>query len=213
MCELMNFVIPAIGVGSLVALLFANSASGKASKPTKNSQRVDVDLLLKSSSINRSVSKSKGIPKTSASIRVRNANIVLDEFQSAGVPFGIGLAALVNANYESRLTAALGDAKSGNPHSFGLFQLNIYGAGRGMTAEQMLDPKTNTRRIIEDYKKNGKPLDDAYTAGASVATLAGLFGKYIERPSDREGALTKRANYARELFPSVADNAGKELYR
>ncbi|MGI9448184.1 MAG: hypothetical protein ACR2NI_11065 [Pirellulales bacterium] len=209
----MNFIIPAIGIGGLVALLFANSASGKASKPTKNAQRVDVDSLLKSSSINRSVSKSKGIPKTSASIRVRNANIVLDEFQSAGVPFGIALSALVNANYESRLTAALGDSKSGTPHSFGLFQLNIYGAGRGMTAEQMLDPKTNTIRIIEDYKKNGKPLDDAYTAGASVATLAGLFGKYIERPSDREGALTKRANYARELFPSIANNAGEELYR
>lgn len=214
MCELMNLIVPAVGIGGLIALLVSRSASGKGSKvPMRSSERVDTTQLIKNSSINRSVSKSKGIPKTSASMRVRNANIVLDEFEAAGVPLGISLAALVNANYESRLTAALGDSSSGTPHSFGLFQLNIYGAGRGMTAEQMLDPTINTKRIIEDYKKNGKPLRDAYTAGASVASLAGLFGKYIERPADREGALTKRANFARELFPSIANKPGEELYR
>ncbi len=214
MCEMMNFVVPVVGIGSLIALFVSNKASGKSSKiPTNNTERVDTDGLLKKSSINKGVSKSKGIPKTSASIRVRNANIVLDQFEAAGVPLGISLAALVNANYESRLTAALGDSSSGTPHSFGLFQLNIYGAGRGMTAAEMLDPTANTKRIIEDYQKNGKPLRDAYFSGASVSSLSGLFGKYIERPSDAEGALTKRANFARELFPSIADKAGKELYR
>jgi len=209
----MNFIIPAVGIGSLVALFASKKASGKAAKQTSNAERVNTDELIKKSSINKSVSKSKGIPKTSASMRVRSANIVLDQFEAAGVPLGISLAALVNANYESRLTAALGDSSSGTPHSFGLFQLNIYGAGRGMTAAEMLDPTTNTKRIIEDYQKNGKPLDDAYKSGASVSSLSGLFGKYIERPADREGALTKRANFARELFPSVADKTAKELYR
>jgi len=217
--ECMNFVVPALGVAGLVALVFSSqkaTAKAKSGVLSSTPVRVDTSELIKKSSINRNQPKSENskglVPKTSANVRVRNANIVLREFDAAGIPLAIGLAALVNACYESRLTAALGDSSSGKPASFGLFQLNIYGAGRGMSAEEMLDPKTNTKRIIEDYNKNGQPLVDAYKAGSSVATLSGLFGKYIERPSDREGALTKRANYARQLFPTIADLPGKDLY-
>lgn len=202
----MNFVVPAVGISAIIALMMS-----KKSKPLTDSltaQRVDVKELILTSSINRSVKKSGGVPKSSAKTRVSNANTVMDEFRKAGIPLGVALAALVNANYESRLTAAIGDSN----HSFGLFQLNVYGAGRGMTEKEMLNPHINTQTIIDDYLRNGGPVLDAHFAGASVATVSGLFGKWVERPSDSEGALIKRAKYAREMFPAIADLPSEELY-
>lgn len=211
----MNFAIPAIGLVSAAFILAQRFRRSKSTTTNdeRASHRVDFDELIANSAINKRVSSPPQIPNTSASNRTMNANIVKREFERANIPFGIMLGALVNAQYESRMTAALGDDSSGTPHAFGLFQLNTSGAGRGMSRSDMLDPVINTQTIIQDYQRNGSPIRSAYETGASVATVAGLFGKYIERPADRETtAASKRAKYARELFPSIAHLPAEDLY-
>ena len=211
----MNFAIPAIGLVSAAFILAQRFRRSKSTTTNERaSRRVDFDELIANSAINKRISSPPQIPNTSAATRTMNANIVKREFERENIPFGIMLGALVNAQYESRMTAALGDdASSGTPHAFGLFQLNASGAGRGMSRSDMLDPVINTQTIIKDYQRNGSPIRSAYETGASVATVAGLFGKYIERPADRETtAASKRAKYARELFPSIADLPAEDLY-
>jgi hypothetical protein len=145
--------------------------------------------------------------------RLKNANLIVVQFLRAGYPLGVALAAVVNARHESDLSNyAAGDSG----RSIGLFQLYDSGAGAGMTIEERQDPKTNTKRIIEEtdiygvknYRDGRTNLMTAYDQGASVAELSLIFGRDIERPKN---AGAGRDGTARKLFPLIADLPAKTL--
>ena len=202
-CSL-EILIPIAGVATLAWLMYGNKRG-----PTPNVEgavTVDLPKLLKGSSINKSWSSST-IPRTSGATRVSNAIISANEWLESGYPMAITLAALVNADYESRTSnQATGDSGK----SFGLYQLHVNGAGRGMTVADMRDPSLNTRAIMNDFTRSGDPVMSAYRSGATVAQLAGLFGKYVERPANKN-VIELRSAYARSLFPSVANIEGLKL--
>lgn len=150
--------------------------------------------------------------------QARSIQIILREFASAGVPLAITLAALANAFVESKLdpnamayypvwsftnasAAVAAPPKAARPggvveDSRGLFQLNIKGAGKGMSAAARHDPVQNTRRILEEYKSSwGDGLRAAHAAGAPVDRLAYLWAKDIERPAavDAQRVTTQNA--------------------
>lgn len=201
----MDYVLPLAGVAAAGWLLFKRSRSSKI--PADGSVSVDVDELIRSSSINKTWSSST-IPKTKGSERVSNAQVTVNEWLDGGYPLGVALAALVNADYESRTSnKATGDSGK----SYGLYQLHINGAGRGMSESQMRDPVQNTQAIIRDYASgHGDPVTSALRAGSTLAQLAGLFGRYVERPANPD-VIELRAAYARKLFPDIANIPGKEL--
>lgn len=141
-----------------------------------------------------------------------NAQIILDEFMVAGLPSGVALAAIVNAEAESGLNPlAAGDGG----HSIGLFQINDL---RGTVKYDFdrTEPHANTRWIIKEYDrldtKTGKignytanrSLDQMYNDGATVADMAAEFAAIVERPKDIPGEQVKRRALARALFGGFA---------
>ncbi len=137
--------------------------------------------------------------------RINNSRIIISMFRSAGYPIGIGLAAVANARHESDISNyAIGDSGQ----SVGLFQLYDRGAGAGMTIEERMSPRANTKRIIQETKTYGGPLMEAYRDGASVAELSLIFGRDIERPANKG---VGRDNTARSLFGTLADVPAKSL--
>lgn len=151
-------------------------------------------------------------------VRLQNALIIVREFTTAGLPLGVALAAIVNADHESGLNhMAIGDKGK----SVGLFQLHENGGGKGMSVADRQNPQLNARRIISEYvaarsRTSGRDLskggasipapslDGALSNGATVAQMAGLFGFHVERPWYLEQALTERAARADKLLPAVA---------
>lgn len=140
----------------------------------------------------------------------RNAHIIIEEFEAAGQPPGITLAALVNSYAESQWNAS---ARGDGGWSIGLFQLNRKsGAGRGMTELQTLDPRLNTRRILQEVDRYGGALRSAWSSGASVAELSAIYSRDIERPRDRAGEMRKRRDLTAGLFGAgVAGTAGNAI--
>jgi len=133
-----------------------------------------------------------------------NARIIVDEFNAAGMPPAVTLAALVNAYAESAWNArAWGD----NNQSGGLFQLNMKaGAGKGMTRAQIEDPRMNTRRIIQEVRAYGRQMMAAVQAGEPVRWIVALFARDIERPRDRAFAMQARQARMYTMFGAeVAD--------
>lgn len=147
------------------------------------------------------------------SSQLQNAQVIVAEFAAAGLPYGIGLAAIPNAMAESGLR---NDAVGDNGNSVGLFQINALGGARTFDGDRR-DPRYNSRWIAEEYKryrtKKGRigtfvaqeSLDEAYARGASVAEMAGLFAAIVERPRDQVGEQARRAVLARSMFGPVAD--------
>lgn len=154
----------------------------------------------------------------SGAVRLRNAQIIVREFTAAGYPLSLALAAVVNAEAESRLDNTAGGDGGG---SIGLFQLSSTGGGRGMTVAQRQDPELNTRRIIQEFeaarrntkgkdKSRGisvsdKSMDQAVEDNDSLARLAGLFCFHVERPEALVLRQREREALARTLFPTVAN--------
>lgn len=141
------------------------------------------------------------------------------------VPNKVLRGALVNAIYESNLKPeAVGDG--GN--SVGLWQLNIRGAGAGMTVAERQDPVIATKRILEEFVRRASsawfrnPITRDIAAGvARQPKMAPSIGEYakawaieVERPKYQaaEGALRQRT--ADRLFgaPNVTSwaEAAKE---
>ncbi len=132
--------------------------------------------------------------------QMKNAEIIEREFRAAGLSNSIIAAALVNAWEESNLrNIPSHDKKEG---SFGLFQCNTRGAGKGYTREQLLDPVFNTRVILnrEVLRGAGKRLRAADKRGAPVSELASIFCYDIERPAKRETSQYNRAFVAAWMF-------------
>jgi hypothetical protein len=159
-----------------------------------------------------------------ASRRLENATTIVREFLAAGLPLGVALAAVVNANAESELYEK---AKAVPPEdSLGLFQINSLSGKRIFTGDRF-DPLFNTRWMIEEYRAHEndtsqKDTSTGYMAkaesmvralarDATLAELAGLFSFHMERPKDLKGQQAHREEMARKLFPTVADLPSSEL--
>lgn len=156
--------------------------------------------------------------------RLANATIILEEFRAAGLPDGLALAAIVNADAESRLNArAIGDKGK----SVGLFQLHEAGGGRGMSTAERQDPRLNTRRIIQEYKAAraktvyldsatdqriaAESIDAAMARGATVAEVAGLWAAYVERPFAAQAERIARAARAYVVVPLLAGQTANRV--
>ena len=141
----------------------------------------------------------------SIAARIKNSTLIVRMFRSAGYPLGVALAALANARHESDLSNyAVGDSGE----SVGLFQLYSRGAGAGMSLEERMNPRKNTKRIIQETDQFGGALMEAYRSGASVAQLTVLFGRDIERPKDKG---VGRDATAHRLYGALADVPAKSL--
>lgn len=128
----------------------------------------------------------------------QNKAIVLGLFRAAGYSDKIAKAAWVNAMAESNgSNVAVGDGGK----SIGLFQLADFGAGKGMTKAERFDPAKNTARIIQEVEDYGKDLIDKADEGGTVAELAAIFSRDIERPADTVGEMERRRKLAAKLFP------------
>lgn len=166
----------------------------------------NVDELLRNSRLAKLSTTVSGVSRTGPQ-RLENARLIAREFAAAGFSERMQLAAVSNAFAESALVElAIGDGGK----SVGLFQLHEAGGGAGMSVEQRKNPTLNTRRIIEETRAawnattgGVESLATADSRGASAAELAGLFGYHVERPADRVGAISKRAELSRQLFGEV----------
>ena len=145
--------------------------------------------------------------------QTKMARLIAREFRRAGLPPEFAAAAIVNAWHESRLDPGIQSAYVADTgvreDSVGLFQLYIYGAGKGMVlpdgTDLRSDPKLNTQRIIEEVQnpRYGKAMFDDYKAGIrSVAHFAGLFARDIERCAECDGrSKRQREETALQFFP------------
>ena len=141
--------------------------------------------------------------------RKANVQTIIDVFTENGIPPAITLAAIVNAYAESGWNAnAVGDGG----HSIGLFQLNDWGAGKGIDKELRKDPRVNAQTIIDvELGKThwaGKHVWEAFESGATVPQLAYQFCYWIERPKDKVGEATKRKHRAEQMFQAVPAATG-----
>lgn len=131
------------------------------------------------------------------------AALIEKEFLAAGLSKNLAAAAIVNAYAESGLNpGAVGDGG----HSVGLFQLNDWGGGHGMTVEERKNPVTNIRTILrrEVLAGMGRRLRAADQNKASVEELTNLFCQDIERPKDKAAKGQRRAWLARRFFKTEA---------
>ena len=153
-------------------------------------------------------------------IQMANTKTILRRFILSGYPLGVAFAAIVNAKAESNIgTHLVGDGGA----SVGLFQLHERGAGAGMALPRINgqpDPKDprfdsvkNTDRIIEEVRQYGGNLMAAYKSGATVATLAGIFARDIERPANVAQRMVEREQMARNMYQAAADIDARKLGR
>ena len=160
----------------------------------------------------KSAFSTPGFGGVQPSRRVENAWTIVSECLAEGVPFGIALAAVVNADAESGLNdKAVGDSGA----CVGLFQLEERGGGAAIALPRVsgqpdpkdprFDPRTNTKAILQQYKHYGSRVRSAYDNGSSVSTLAGLWAYDVERPTDLVGEQAARSARAVALFgPALA---------
>lgn len=135
----------------------------------------------------------------------RMVSIIQSEFAKHGFGANAIAAAVTNAYAESGLNPL---ASGDGGHSIGLFQLNDWGAGSGMTVAYRQDPANNTRGILRVVNgKFGATFRQRAKDGAQVDELAAIFARDIERPADREGAARSRAALARAMFPALVKSA------
>lgn len=128
------------------------------------------------------------------------AEIIEREFTAAGYDQKMVVAAILNAIAESGLNP---NAAGDGGQSIGLFQLYSNGAGAGMSVADRQDPVKNTRRIIEEVRRYGKPILDAIAAGRGSADITSLFCIYIERPKDSQAKGAIRASTLSKYFPTL----------
>ncbi|MCK9185979.1 phage tail tip lysozyme [Candidatus Gracilibacteria bacterium] len=118
-----------------------------------------------------------------------------DKDLSDGAIRNIVAAALINAYSESRFNPkANGDGGA----SRGLFQIQPWGGSIGYRE----NPENNINLILdkEVLKSRGEILIARAKEGADVSELTALFSKYIERPGNEKGEMTKRAALAKQVF-------------
>lgn len=135
---------------------------------------------------------------TKAGVRLefqRYGDLIVDRFKRAGFTTKYHLAAaLANAIKESHL-----DPEAASPlpeHSYGLFQCNQKnGVGKGYSKEQLFDPDLNTALIIAEARRAS-----AFVSASTLEAAVDAFVRYIERPKNKEGAISSRLEVARQLL-------------
>jgi ribosomal protein L12E/L44/L45/RPP1/RPP2 len=116
------------------------------------------------------------------------------------------VAAVVNAAYESNLDAAI-EGDSGK--AVGLFQLREDGAGIGMSKADRKDAFLNTARIAQRFGEVRKFFTSLAETEVKVpgstpfSAWTGLFARYVEAPSDRDGAQKVRGDTAATAFVAM----------
>jgi hypothetical protein len=146
-----------------------------------------------------------------------NAARIVEAAYRAGLPATIAGALVANAWAESRLDArALGERDpSGVYHAAGLFQLNDArpsAMGYGMSLASRQDPDVNIAKFLSALlSSQGAAVRDAADQGASMAELAGLISRDLERPQNEGAEMVARSGYARTLFGAAADARGSRL--
>ena len=116
------------------------------------------------------------------------------------------IAAVVNAAYESNLDAAI-EGDSGK--AVGLFQLREDGAGIGMSKADRKDAFLNTARIAQRFGEVRKFFTSLAETEVKIpgstpfSAWAGLFARYVEAPSDKDGAQRVRGDTAATAFLPV----------
>lgn len=116
----------------------------------------------------------------------------------------LALAMVVNAWDESRIENV---CRTDAENSCGLFQLNAGGndVARALAAEDpdgRLNPAKNTRGIIELLEQTGGEVFAALDRNATVAEIAGIFRRDVERPADRYAAAAATERSAQTLYPT-----------
>lgn len=137
-----------------------------------------------------------------------NAELILDLFTRAGYGPHVALAAVANAQAESKLNER---AEGDGGKSIGLFQLYDNGAGKGMTKYARMNPTTNTLRIIAEVARYGNRV----VAAQNIQDASQFFGRDVERYNQAldPGEAENRRNLARRLFPAWKDTTSKDLPR
>ena len=149
---------------------------------------------------------SKMSPKWRAKVtpsRQASLEVIQEVFADAGLNERVIAAAIANSWVESGWNPnAVGD----DGHSIGLFQLNDWGAGSGLSVEFRKDPRNNAKTILERevLAKRGLTLRTRAEEGAGVGELAAIFSRDIERPANVEGNMAIRKALAEDMFPSLA---------
>lgn len=114
------------------------------------------------------------------------------------------MAFIANAYRESQLDPrAKGDNRSGSPHSFGLFQLNLAGLGSGLDPNDMMDATFCTQTIIDRgvFSRYGSNfMDAAGTPGTSAQSLAAIFCRDIERPANSNAQMQASRDAVSTIF-------------
>jgi len=174
----------------------------------------------------KGVTPAKGAPGLPSSLgnlsdkQKEMVNIIRREFHYAGFDDNMAAAAIANAWHESKLDPAI-QSKYVHPktrkreQSWGLFQLNTAKPGFGgwrlgspdpMPHEELINPVTNTRRIIEVIQgEDGQALRDAWWEGADVEALSALFTTDIEKPEFANQRAKERAPDAVKFSSMLAD--------
>lgn len=116
----------------------------------------------------------------------------------------LALAMVVNAWDESRIENV---CRTDAENSCGLFQLNAGGndVARALAAEDpdgRLNPAKNTRGIIELLEQTGGEVFAALDRNATVAEIAGIFRRDVERPADRYAAAEATERSAQTIYPT-----------
>jgi len=116
------------------------------------------------------------------------------------------VAAVVNAAYESNLDAAIeGDSAK----AVGLFQLREDGAGIGMSKADRKDAFLNTARIARRFGELRKffvslaETEVKVPGSTPFSAWTGLFARYVEAPSDKDGAQKVRGDTAAAAFVAM----------
>ncbi len=148
--------------------------------------------------------------------QTQNVVVIWREFKRAypDVPGGmaLALAAIVNAKAESNLR----NVRTGIPgeDSAGLFQLNVtnpHGAALVGLIDRRLDPAANTRGIIASLEDSGGPVFDAMANNQTVADIAGLFRRYVEKPANAAQRQTETEDLTYSVWPQYAGDRAKTL--
>ncbi|NKK77700.1 phage tail tip lysozyme [Rhizobium leguminosarum] len=122
-------------------------------------------------------------------------DLIVDRFAAAGFNTRHQLAAvLANAIEESGLNPA---AASHPPErSFGLFQCNQKnGVGKGYSEAKLKDPEVNISLIIAEARKS-----KTFCTAATLEAAVEAFVKWVERPKNTGGAITRRLSTANKLL-------------
>jgi len=156
-----------------------------------------------------------------------NMEVIYTEFAKRGLPIEIAQAAIANAHKESyigirnygdkEVRDAYPDRPTGNPHAIGIFQIHdLHGKrfppGPVNNWSGRLDPVWNTNWMLDNEvtAPAGVALRSAAGAGASIAELAAIFSRDIERPKDVERNMIERRERAVWLFGPSALRALRE---